>query len=72
VSSNIAEGSTRKSRKDQARFYEIAFRSLMEVLNQLILAHDLEYLPEREVVGARDQIDEIGRMLNALYQSTNR
>ena len=38
VSSNIAEGSTRWSKKDKARFYEIAFGSLMEILNQLILS----------------------------------
>lgn len=33
VSSNIAEGSTRWSKKDQSRFYEIAFGSLIEALN---------------------------------------
>lgn len=40
VSSNIAEGSSRKTSKDQNNFYTIAYGSLMEVLNQLILATD--------------------------------
>lgn len=41
VSSNIAEGSARWSKKDKARFHELAYGSLIEVLNQLILSNDL-------------------------------
>ena len=40
VSSNIAEGSSRKSGVEQARYTEIAFGSLLEILNQLIVAND--------------------------------
>ncbi|MEP6168424.1 MAG: four helix bundle protein, partial [Rhodopirellula bahusiensis] len=35
VSSNIAEGSSRESRKDFARFIQLAFGSLMEIVSQL-------------------------------------
>ncbi|MBL4655485.1 MAG: four helix bundle protein [Bacteroidia bacterium] len=70
VSSNIAEGSTRWSRKDKARFYEIAFGSLIEILNQLILSNDLEFLTTNKLKELRNDIDSIGRMLTALYQST--
>ena len=69
VSSNIAEGSTRQTNKEKARFYEIAFGSLIEVLNQLIIATDLEYLPVAERNNIRPQIEEVGRMLNALHKS---
>jgi len=69
VSSNIAEGSTRWSKKDQARFYEIAFGSLIEILNQLILANDLEFLNEKDLENLRKEIVSTGRMLNALYKS---
>jgi four helix bundle protein len=72
VSSNIAEGSTRWSRKDQARFYEIAFGSLIEVLNQIILSNDLNFLPDDSLKNIRYDIDSIGRMLNSLHQSTKR
>ena len=71
VSSNIAEGSTRWSKKDQSRFYEIAFGSLIEALNQLILATDLEFLQENQLTTLRGKIDHIGRMLNGLYQSAH-
>ncbi|MEI6678659.1 MAG: four helix bundle protein [Mariniphaga sp.] len=71
VSSNIAEGSTRWSKKDQSRFYEIAFGSLIEALNQLILSTDLEFLQVNQLTTLRDKIDHIGRMLNGLYQSSH-
>ncbi|MBL4715453.1 MAG: four helix bundle protein [Bacteroidia bacterium] len=70
VSSNIAEGSTRWSKKDKARFYEIAFGSLIEILNQLILSNDLGFLTTNKLKELRNDIESIGRMLTALYQST--
>ena len=49
VSSNLAEGSGRISVKEHLRFYEIAYGSLMETYNQLIIATDLKYLDENRV-----------------------
>ena len=69
VSSNIAEGSTRQSKPDQARFYEIAFGSLIEVLNQLIIASELGFLSDSTLKVIRNEIEVLGRMLNALYKS---
>ncbi len=48
VSSNIAEGASRTSLKDQAHFYQLAYSSLIEVLNQLILSVDLGFLSVEE------------------------
>ena len=70
VSSNIAEGSTRWSTKDQARFYEIAFGSLMEILNQFILSYDLKFINEETLQKFRDELETLGRMLNSLHKST--
>lgn len=47
VSSNIAEGSTRWGKRDKARFYEIAYGSLIEVMNQLILSADYPLLTKK-------------------------
>jgi len=44
ISSNLAEGTSRLSTIDQARFTQIAYSSLMEISNQLILANDLGYI----------------------------
>ncbi|WP_163712934.1 four helix bundle protein [Mangrovibacterium lignilyticum] len=69
ISSNIAEGSARTSSKNQARFYEIAFGSLMEVTSQLILAVELEYISKETNEDFRPKIDEIANKLNALRNS---
>ena len=69
VSSNIAEGSSRKSPKDQARFSEIAYSSLIEVLNQLIIANDLLYIQEEELNDYRVKIEILLLKINALFNS---
>lgn len=69
VSSNLAEGAARKTSKDQAHFSTIAFGSLMELLNQLILAADLEYIANDKLTELRLKIEEIGNKLNALRNS---
>ncbi|MCC6726044.1 MAG: four helix bundle protein [Saprospiraceae bacterium] len=69
INCNIAEGTSRHSGKDQARFTEIAFGSLMEVLNLLIIASDLEYITEQEVIELRPLIEEIGNKLNSLRET---
>jgi four helix bundle protein len=69
ICSNLAEGSSRNSFKDKARFTEIAYGSLMEVLNQLIIASDLGFLLNQEYEKLRIQIEEISNMLNGLRKS---
>ena len=69
VSSNIAEGSSRKSGIEQARFTEISFGSLLEILNQLIVANDLEYITEEVINNQRPLIEEIGNKLNKLRET---
>jgi len=69
VASNLAEGSGRNLSKDKARFSEIAFGSLLELLNQLIISNELKYISEENYKNTRIQIEEIGRMINALRKS---
>jgi four helix bundle protein len=66
VASNIAEGSSRSSAKDQAHFSQIAYGSLMEVLCQITIANELEFLTNESVGDLRQKIEEISRMLNSL------
>ena len=55
VISNIAEGYSKVSNKDQACFYQIAFSSLMELLNQIIISNDLEFISEETEKEIRQQ-----------------
>lgn len=66
VSSNIAEGSSRITAKDQAHFYNTAYSSLMEVLSQVILSCDLDFISMEQYDVLREKIEEISIQLNAL------
>jgi len=66
VTCNLAEGSGRTRGKDQARFSEIAFSSLMEVLNLLITCVDLDYLVTSDVDTIRPLIENISRKISGL------
>lgn len=44
VASNSAEGTSRKTSKDKSHFTTLSFSSLMEVLNQIIIAKELNFL----------------------------
>jgi four helix bundle protein len=48
VPSNIAEGTSRKSNKDKAHFINIAYGSLMELVCQMEVALELEYIEQSE------------------------
>lgn len=69
ICSNIAEGSSRKSSKDQMHFYNIAYSSLMETLNQLIISHDLSFIDSQSLEDSRKDIHSISMMINSLCNS---
>ena len=67
ISSNIAEGCSRKSEKDFARFIEIALGSAFEVENLVILCNLLEYSDDNDTAQLFEKVHIIQRMLNSLY-----
>ena len=69
IASNIAEGSGRHSPKDKARFTEISYSSALELLNQVIISKDLEYISDDDYEILRYEIDQITSMLDGLYKS---
>jgi four helix bundle protein len=71
VSSNVAEGSSRKTSKDQGHFYTMAYSSLMEVLNQLIFALDQHWIKEEDYEDLRNEISKLSYMINSLRKSLN-
>lgn len=72
VPSNIAEGSGRKSLKEQIHFLEISYGSLMETYNQLLIAIDLTYITEDSVNAIKPSIDSVAKMINGLSSSYNK
>ena len=69
VPSNIAEGSGCRSLKEQIHFLEIAYGSLMETYNQLLIAIELTYITEESVEAIKPSIDAVAKMINGLSNS---
>lgn len=71
IPSNIAEGMGRTAEKEQAHFINIAFGSLMEVLAQMDIAKDLEYITIEDYKQIETMVNEIGKMLSSLRAKRN-
>jgi four helix bundle protein len=69
VSSNIAEGASRSSKTDYARFLEVAAGSLFEVVSQATLARRREYLTGEHHAEIYLAAEELSRMLSGLRAS---
>ena len=69
VSSNIAEGSARISRKDFARFIEIATGSLHEVISQSFIGRNRRFLSQEDFARLYRAADGQSRMPSGLRRS---
>lgn len=70
IGSNISEGTGRETIKDQKYFYQVAYGSLMEVLNQLILSNQLGYIEDDVMTNLlRPKGEKVSRMLFGLIKS---
>lgn len=66
VSSNLAEGSSRSSKADYARFVEIASGSLFEVVSQAVIAKKQSFLSKGNFDAIYSAAEELSRMLSGL------
>ena len=68
ISANVAEGSGRRHRAEYAHHISIARGSALEVESLLIATVRLGMLEESSISAALGQLDQISRMLAALYR----
>jgi len=69
ITANIAEGSSRTSKKDQAHFTQLSYSSLMEVLSHFYIALDISYITKDTFVKIKNQSYDLSNLLNALRNS---
>ncbi len=69
ISSNIAEGSGRGSNPDFARFVEISYGSLMELVTQTAIAKRQGLLSQTDYDQTYQRSEQIARMLSGLRSS---
>jgi four helix bundle protein len=71
ISSNIAEGGSRHSHDDYARFLEIATGSVFEVVSQSFIGRNQGFLDEEQFRELYVAAEEQSRMLSGLRRSLN-
>jgi len=69
ISSNLAEGTSRITKKDKAHFSTIAFSSTMELLCQAEICKRLGFINEEEYANLREAILKVSNKINALRKS---
>lgn len=71
ISSNIAEGFSRNTPKDKYQFYSMAYGSLTELQNQLLLSKDLKFSSQAVFKEAADQSITVAKLINGLKRIKN-
>ena len=69
IPSNIAEGTSKASPKEQFHYIEIAYGSLMEIMCQAEIAFDQHYINQDDLSLIEEKIVSIYKMLSSM-QST--
>jgi four helix bundle protein len=69
IASNLAEGTSRVSKKDQAHFSTVSYSSTIELLNDLIIARELEFLPDELYAEGREKIEMQTFLISNLRKS---
>jgi four helix bundle protein len=69
IASNIAEGTSRKTSKDQSHFSTISYSSTIELLNDLIIANDLGFLASDMYSEGRERIEKQTLLIAGLRKS---
>lgn len=69
ISSNIAEGASRSSKKEFCRFLEIAMGSCYEIETQIMIASDLNFIAEENSKELILKNESIIKMLSKLKSS---
>ena len=72
IASNIAEGTSGKTAKDQSHFSTISYSSTIELLNDLIIANDLHFLPGEKYMEGREKIEKQTVLIAGLRKSQQR
>ena len=71
ITSNLAEGFARRSKREKMQFYYIAKGSLVELESQLFIVRDIKYLECKNFELIYEQLSSSRRLLVAFIKSTN-
>lgn len=69
ITSNIAEGFGRFGDADKRRFYVMAYGSLIELHNQVLIARDIQYITAEVSLETADMIVDLQKPLSKLIKA---
>ena len=70
ITSNIAEGFSRYSYSDKARFYSMSQGSVTELQNQLLIARDVGYLDNEKFNDIAKRSVLVNKLINGLIKKS--
>lgn len=70
ITSNIAEGFSRRSKKEAAQFFYTTLGSITELQNQLLIAKDILYIPKNIFAEIANQTVLVSKLTNGLIKSS--
>lgn len=72
ITSNVAEGFSRRSHKEKVQFYSVALGSVTELQNQLLVAKDVGYLSKKKFRDIAEQSVKVHKIINGLIKKSRR
>lgn len=69
INSNITEGFSCQTKKEKTQMYYIAFGSLTELQNQLVIARDLKFIPNSAFESTANLTIEVSKLINSLIKN---
>lgn len=69
ITSNIAEGFSRKTDKEKVQFYHTALGSLSELQSQIITTKDVNYVDARSFDILQDLSIKVSKLINGLIKT---
>jgi len=70
ITSNIAEGFSRRSKKEKAQFFYMALGSITELQNQLLIARDIKYISQEVFHELAEKTIVVSKLTNGLIKSS--
>jgi four helix bundle protein len=70
ITSNIAEGFSRRGYKEKTQFYSMALGSLTELQNQILIARDIKYINQKVADELEGLSITVHKLLNGLIKAT--
>ena len=72
IPSNVAEGDELNTDRQSIKFFYIAKGSSAELLTQIIIAHEIDYLSKEDFDHVKNECQTISRMLAKLIQARSK